>query len=63
MQYQTINPFTEEIVKTFPNHTDAQLQESIARAEAAYQNEWRLRTLTKRKTVLQEGSGPSPREA
>jgi N-acetyl-anhydromuramyl-L-alanine amidase AmpD len=33
MQYQTINPFTEEVVKTFPEHTDAQLQQIIAKAD------------------------------
>jgi hypothetical protein len=25
MAYQTINPYTEELVKTFSEHTDAQL--------------------------------------
>jgi len=56
MQYQTINPFTEEIVKTFPEHTNAQLQEVIAKAEAVYENDWRLRTLDERKTVIKKAA-------
>ena len=56
MQYQTINPFTEELVKTFPEHTDAQLQEIIAKAESVYENDWRLRTLDERKAVLRRAA-------
>ncbi len=56
MQYQTINPFTEEIIKTFPNHTDAQLQESIARAEAVYESDWRVRTPDERKAVVKKAA-------
>jgi len=56
MQYQTINPFTEELVKTFREHTDAQLQEIIARAEAVYENDWRLRTLDERRAVVKKAA-------
>lgn len=33
MAYQTINPYTEALVKIFPEHTDAQFKEIIGRAE------------------------------
>ena len=56
MQYQTINPFTEELIKTFPEHTDAQLQEIIARAQAVYQNDWSRRTLNQRKAVMKKAA-------
>jgi len=56
MEYQTINPFTEELVKTFSEHTDAQLEEVIARAEAVYENDWRLRTLNERKAVIKKAA-------
>jgi succinate-semialdehyde dehydrogenase/glutarate-semialdehyde dehydrogenase len=52
MQYQTINPFTEELVKTFPEDTDERLQEVIARADAVYKSGWRLRTLEERRAVV-----------
>ena len=32
MLYETINPYTEELVKTFPQHTDAQLESIIRKA-------------------------------
>ena len=30
MQYQTINPYTEELVRTFPQHTDEDIDSIIA---------------------------------
>jgi hypothetical protein len=36
MSYQTINPTNEEKVKVFPEHTDEQLEELIARAQSTY---------------------------
>jgi len=56
MMYQTINPFTEELVKTFPEHTDAQLEEIIATAEAVYESDWSLRTLDERKAVVKKAA-------
>ena len=56
MQYQTINPFTEQLIKTFPMHTDAQLEEIIAKAKAVYENDWRLRTLDERKAVVKKAA-------
>jgi len=56
MEYQTINPSTEELVKTFPEHTDTQLQEIIARAEAVYESDWSLRTLDERKAVVKKAA-------
>jgi len=56
MEYQTINPFTEQLIETFPMHTDEQLQEIIAKAEFAYENDWRLRTLDQRKAVVKKAA-------
>ena len=56
MQYQTINPSTEELIKTFPEHTDAELQEIIAKAEAVYESDWRLRSLEERKAVVKKAA-------
>jgi len=56
MQYQTINPFTEELVKTFPEDTDERLQEIIAKAEAVYKSDWKLRTLDERKAVVKKAA-------
>jgi succinate-semialdehyde dehydrogenase/glutarate-semialdehyde dehydrogenase len=54
MAYQTINPFTEELVKSFREHTDAQLEAIIARAEETYENDWSLRSLAERKAIVKK---------
>jgi succinate-semialdehyde dehydrogenase/glutarate-semialdehyde dehydrogenase len=56
MSYQTINPSNEEKVKVFPEHTDEQLEELIARAQSTYQNDWSQRTLAGRKTILKNAA-------
>ncbi|HUO73920.1 MAG TPA: NAD-dependent succinate-semialdehyde dehydrogenase [Solirubrobacteraceae bacterium] len=52
MSYQTINPFTEELIKTFPEHTDAELEKIIQTAHSTYEDDWSLRSLAERKAVL-----------
>jgi succinate-semialdehyde dehydrogenase / glutarate-semialdehyde dehydrogenase len=52
MPYQTINPFTEKLVKTFTEQTDEQLQSIIAQAEDTYSNDWSKRSLADRKKIL-----------
>ena len=37
MMYQTINPFTGDLLKEF------QLNEMLSKAQAVYQNNWRLK--------------------
>ncbi|HKA00242.1 MAG TPA: aldehyde dehydrogenase family protein [Candidatus Solibacter sp.] len=56
MQYQTINPYTEELIRAFPEHSDAQLEEIIARAVSVYENDWRLRSIAMRKAVLKKAA-------
>ena len=56
MAYQTINPFTEELVKSFREHTDAQLEAIIAKAEETYENDWSLRSLAERKAIVKKAA-------
>ncbi len=56
MAYQTINPYTEELVKTFPEHTDEQLDGIIARAQETFQNDWSLRPLAQRKAIVKKAA-------
>jgi succinate-semialdehyde dehydrogenase/glutarate-semialdehyde dehydrogenase len=56
MEYQTINPFTEEVIKTFPTHTDEQLEEIIAKAESVYKNDWSQRSLAERKKIVKKAA-------
>src|SRR5260370_27902488 len=52
MIYQTIDPFTEKLVKTFPEHTKEQLEAIIAQAEETYRKDWSLRSIADRKKIL-----------
>ncbi len=56
MAYQTINPYTEELVKTFPEHTDAQLEAILAKAKNTYEIEWSRRPLAERKAVVKKAA-------
>ena len=59
--YASINPFTEELVKSFPLHTDEQLEAALTQAHAAYQSSWsrgpidtRLAVLTRMAELLEQ---------
>src|SRR5271157_4573903 len=56
MAYQTINPYTEELVKTFTEHTDAQLEAIIAKAEETYEDDWSPRSLAERKVIVKKAA-------
>ena len=56
MSYQTINPYTEEVVKTFPQHTDTDIESIIAQAEKTYSTDWSLKSLAERKAVLKKAA-------
>ena len=56
MKYQTINPNTEELVKSFPIHTDEQLEASIAQAKRCFEQDWSLRSLADRKAIVKKAA-------
>ena len=56
MRYQTINPFTEEVVKTFKEHTDAELEKIIQTAHNTYEDDWSVRSLAERKRVVSKAA-------
>ncbi len=56
MSYQTINPFTEKLVKTFPEHTNEQLKAIIVQAEETYRKDWSLRSIAERKEILKNAA-------
>ena len=41
MAYQTINPYTQETLHTFANHSDDEVAQKISEADALYQSLWR----------------------
>src|SRR5260370_18230180 len=52
MPYHTINPFTETLVKTFPEQTDEQLKSIIRQAHDTFSNDWSKRSVADRKKIL-----------
>lgn len=52
MQYQSINPATEEVVKTFLSISDADLEAVVSQAHACYQNDWARRSVAERARVI-----------
>ena len=54
--YETINPFTEELVKSFGSHTNAELESVIAKAQETYENGWILRSPAERKGIVKKAA-------
>lgn len=52
MAYQTINPYTNEVLKTFDNTSDDELEETLATAHALYQEWQHTDQLAERKRVI-----------
>jgi succinate-semialdehyde dehydrogenase/glutarate-semialdehyde dehydrogenase len=56
MPYQTVNPTNEELIETFPEHTDQQLEKIIAQADSTYKNDWSLKSISDRGTILKKAA-------
>jgi succinate-semialdehyde dehydrogenase / glutarate-semialdehyde dehydrogenase len=52
MPYKSVNPATGEIIKTFANHTDAELQSALTVAHALYKSDWSRGRIQPRLEVL-----------
>ncbi|RVX66601.1 hypothetical protein B0A52_09352 [Exophiala mesophila] len=51
-EFQSLNPATGEVHKTFPPLTDEEAAQSIKTAHHAFQNDWRLRSIQQRGEVI-----------
>ncbi len=51
MSYQTVNPFTAEVIKTFDNHDDAYVEKALAKGHALYKK-WRNDPVESRAAAL-----------
>ena len=56
MGYQTINPFTEKLVQSFSEHSDAELEAIIEQAQETYENDWSLRSAAERQAILKRAA-------
>jgi len=56
MSYQSINPFNGELVKSFVEHTDQQLDTSIATAATCFDS-WRKLSFAERASIVSKAAG------
>ncbi len=52
MAYESVNPFTEQHLKTFPEHSDSEVEQVLAQADLAYRQTWRGLSFEDRGAVL-----------
>ncbi len=51
MSYQTINPLTDEVLKTYPNHDAAYVEQALVKGDVLYK-QWRNDPVASRGPVL-----------
>jgi succinate-semialdehyde dehydrogenase/glutarate-semialdehyde dehydrogenase len=54
--YETINPLTEELIESFEEYTNAELESVIAKVQDTYENDWKLRSPAERKAIVKKAS-------
>ncbi|MGP3590325.1 NAD-dependent succinate-semialdehyde dehydrogenase [Vagococcus sp. WN89Y] len=52
MAYQTVNPFNNQLIKEYPNHSEADIEAALKQADALYHSEWSKGSIDKRLPVL-----------
>jgi succinate-semialdehyde dehydrogenase/glutarate-semialdehyde dehydrogenase len=56
MAYQSTNPYNGKILASFPEASDAQLEDSLALASSCYHGAWRNTSFAERATVLKRAA-------
>ncbi|WP_421505217.1 NAD-dependent succinate-semialdehyde dehydrogenase [Erwinia rhapontici] len=54
MPYQTINPASNKLIKSWPDHSDSQIEQELATADALYHSDWSKGDLQPRVQVLKK---------
>jgi succinate-semialdehyde dehydrogenase/glutarate-semialdehyde dehydrogenase len=57
MTYQTVSPANGEVIKTFPDISDADLEIAVRRAQAVYEQDWRHRSVAERARLISAVAG------
>lgn len=52
MSYQTINPANNKLIKSWPSHSDDQVEKALATADALYHSEWSKGDIQPRLQIL-----------
>lgn len=54
MAYRTLNPFTEQTIQEFAEHTDGEVEAALAKADALYRSSWSKSDITPRLAILEK---------
>ena len=57
MAYRTLNPFTEQLVEDYPEHTDDAVEAALAKADGLFHSDWSKGDIQPRLAVLKSLSG------
>jgi len=52
MPYQTVNPFNGEVVRTFNEHTDQQMEQMLANADKTFRQIWSKKPVLDRAKIV-----------
>jgi succinate-semialdehyde dehydrogenase / glutarate-semialdehyde dehydrogenase len=52
MAYQSVNPFNGEVLRTFDQHTDQQMEQMLATADRAFRQVWSKKPICERARVI-----------
>lgn len=52
MPYQTINPYTDKLIKEYPQHDDNYVESALATAHQLYKSDWAQGDISQRLAVL-----------
>lgn len=52
MAYQTVNPFNNQLIKEYANHSDADIEVALRQADALYHSSWSKRDIEQRLPIL-----------
>jgi succinate-semialdehyde dehydrogenase / glutarate-semialdehyde dehydrogenase len=56
MSYQTINPTTGKLEKSFPEATDAECLAALTTADTCYRSDWSLRPVVERAKIVRRAA-------
>jgi succinate-semialdehyde dehydrogenase/glutarate-semialdehyde dehydrogenase len=52
MAYQSVNPFNGEVLRTFDQHTDQQMEQMLAIADESLRQQWSKKSIRERAKVI-----------
>ena len=58
MPYQTVNPFNGEVLRTFDEHTDQQMEQMLANADKTFREIWSKKPVRDRAKIVGKAASP-----